>query len=226
VKQKLRFLVVIALAVAIGTASLHAQEEKKETLGDKLKKLFVRPTPTPTPRKKHKAVASSATETANSPSNSSPQESATSASETIMPVTTVTPDRGTQTKGETQYFEAVRPIGPGPSSGQHAAPKTIYAPQTSPIPTSPPTSETMPEEGPESRPMPSLPSSAESTSSPTENKSGAENAEVVDTTSYPPKARKLLISALNLPEKIYRTSTLRPIRQVAEWIARVSLITC
>jgi NlpC/P60 family len=201
VKQKLRFLVVIALAVTIGTASLHAQEEKKETLGDKLKKLFVRPTPTPTPRKKHKAPSPSATETANSPTSSSSPESATSASETTMPVTTVTPDRETQSKGETQYFEAVRPINPGPHSPQYTVPKTIPVPQTSLIPEAPPISETTPEEGPESRPMPSLPSTVESPSLPIENKAGGENAEIVDTTNYPPEVRKIVDLGLELTGK-------------------------
>src|SRR5262249_16138251 len=109
VKRKLRFL-VIALTVATGAASLLAQEEKKETLSDKLKKLFGHPTPTSTPRKKHKGAGASPTvsptETPISSASPPPPESATvvpSPSETTVPATTVTPTE-TRSPAETQYF--------------------------------------------------------------------------------------------------------------------------
>lgn len=206
-KSQLRFLVVTGLTVALGAASLLAQEERKETLGDKLKKLFVHPAPTPTPRKRHKSVSSSTTAlptvTAISSESSSPQEGATplpSASEATVP-----PSPETQSKGETQYFEAVRPINPGPRSRQGELPKTIRASQT---PTENLTAipEGAPEETPESRPMPSLPSTVESTTSPIENRSDSERAEIVDTTTNPQEVRKIVdlgleLAAKNLPYK-------------------------
>src|SRR6266513_1118830 len=42
------------MALAVSAAVTRATEEQEETFGDKLKKLFVRPTPTPKPRKKKK----------------------------------------------------------------------------------------------------------------------------------------------------------------------------
>lgn len=122
-----------------------------------------------------------------------------------MPVTIVTPSPEMQSKGETQYFEAVRPINPGPRSRQGELPKTIRAPQT---PTESRTAipESAPEETPESRPMPSLPSTVESTTSPIENRSSGERAEIVDTTTDPQEVRKIVdlgleLAAKNLPYK-------------------------
>lgn len=117
-----------------------------------------------------------------------------------MPVTTVTPVPEKQTKGETQYFEAVRPINPGPGSRQGELPKTIRVPQT---PTESVTAipESALEETPESRPMPSLPSAVESTSSPLENKSSAENAEIVDSATDPQEVRKIVDLGLELAAK-------------------------
>ncbi|HJX97520.1 MAG TPA: hypothetical protein VJ281_01470 [Chthoniobacterales bacterium] len=58
-KRKLRFVLLIAVAFAIGIPVARATEEKEETLGDKLKHLFVRHTPTPKPPKKKKTSSAS-----------------------------------------------------------------------------------------------------------------------------------------------------------------------
>jgi cell wall-associated NlpC family hydrolase len=54
VKRKLRFAFVIAITIAMSTAVARGTQEQEESFGDKLKKLFVRPTPTPKHRKKKK----------------------------------------------------------------------------------------------------------------------------------------------------------------------------
>jgi hypothetical protein len=214
VKRKLRFLIVIALTVATGAASLRAQEEKKETLGDKIKKLFVRPTPTPTPRKKHRSAAASPTvsptETSISSTNSSPEESAVpSPSETTMPVTTVTPIE-TQSKAETQYFEAVRPISPGPHTRPRAvAPRTTAAPQIAPGENTTPIPENPPEEALESRPMPSLPPMVESTPLPGTASNSSKNVEMLPNRNRATKNRFPSLSA---------TDTF----QVSQWINRAN----
>jgi cell wall-associated NlpC family hydrolase len=207
VKRKLRFL-VIALTVATGAASLLAQEEKKETLSDKLKKLFVHPTPTSTPRKKHKGAGASPTvsptETPISSASPPPPESATvvpSPSETTVPATTVTPTE-TRSPAETQYFDAVRPISPGPHTRPRAvAPKTTAAPEMSPTEIATPVPEDTPEQIPESRPMPSLPEMVESTSSPGEASNSLKNGEILDTANYPPEVRKIIELSLDLAGK-------------------------
>ena len=141
-----RFFFVIGLAVAISLASVRAQEEK-ETLGDKLKKLFTRPTPSasPTPRRRHRS-SPSPTET---PSITGSPSSIPTYGETPEPIQAETP--------RTQYFEPVRPINPGPSDRN--LPRTFPAP---PIPAAPSeTATVIPEptleEIPDSRPAPSLP---------------------------------------------------------------------
>jgi peptidoglycan DL-endopeptidase CwlO len=180
VKQKLRFVVVMVFSVATGVASLHAQEEQKETLGDKLKRLFVHPTPTPTPRRTHKrsspSPAIAPTATPFSSMMSASQESATpaaSASErsSVYPeegapaVTSPIQVRPESTQdAESQYFEPVRPISPGPRSRtQIIAPQTMSAPTATPTP--PP--EIASKAEPEERPTPSLPEMIPNAQSPT-----------------------------------------------------------
>ena len=145
----------MGLAVAMSLAPVSAQEEK-ETLGDKLKKIFTRPLPTPTPRKPHKRSSPSPTPTPiSSETPSSSLESASpipSYGETPLPTETIQ----VPTPPQTQYFEPVRPINPGPRD--RSLPRIVPAPQTSPVPseTATPLPELTPEESPESRPMPSL----------------------------------------------------------------------
>ena len=61
-----------------------------------------------------------------------------------------------------------------------------------------PIPENTPEEIPESRPLPSLPSTVESTSSPATN---SKNVEILDTTNYPPDVRKIIELSLDLGGK-------------------------
>ena len=153
---KARFLFVIGLTVAMSLAPVCAQEEK-ETLGDKLKKIFTRPLPTPTPRRSHRRSSPSPTATpASSETPSSSLENASpipSYGETPLPTESIQAETP-----RTQYFEPVRPINPAPR-GRAASPRIIPAPQTPSVPseTTTPVPELTPEEIPESRPMPSLP---------------------------------------------------------------------
>jgi cell wall-associated NlpC family hydrolase len=211
VKGRLRFLVVTALAVATSIASAYAQEQK-ETLGDKLKKLFVRPTPTPTPRKPRKR--NSPTETpASSVSPSSETGAATiptygetplpraepSASiETLAPVQAKTP--------EAQYFEPVRPIDPGPRG--RSTPWIINTPQTtaSAIATDTGVPQITEEESPNERPTPSLSLMTGSTSSPVTETAAPgtaipSEAETIDSKDYPEDVRKMIGLGFDLAKR-------------------------
>jgi len=198
----------MALTVATSIASVYGQEQK-ETLGDKLKKLFVRPTPTPTPtpRKSHKrsspSPTASPTETPVSSLTRSSDDNATpipaygetplprvepSASiETLAPVQAKTP--------EAQYFEPVRPISPGPRG--RTVPIT-RAPQVtaSPSRAEAPTPKVTQEETPEERPTPSLPPVTRSTASPVAENPTPEisiprKSDIVESKDYPEDVRKM-----------------------------------
>jgi peptidoglycan DL-endopeptidase CwlO len=170
VKKNLRFVLMIAVAFAIGIPFARATEEKEETLGDKFKKLFVRPTPTPTPktRKKKKTSAPSSPAASKSPgaapsetpiSATSPPEAGASATEQTSetPTPSASPEikpTATIEKSPTHYFEAVRPITPHGRSRK--APTIRPAIASTPFPTMTAASEAPPEI-PAERPMPSLP---------------------------------------------------------------------
>ena len=122
-------------------APVCAQEEK-ETLGDKLKKIFTRPLPTPTPRKPHKRRSPSPTATpVSSETPSSSLESASpipSYGETPLPTESIQAETP-----RTQYFEPVRPINPGPRAPV-ASPRIVPAPETMPPPRTASTSPSSP----------------------------------------------------------------------------------
>ena len=174
---------------------MRATEEQEETLGDKLKKLFVRSTPTPKPKKKKRTTSRptpSATPAPSETPNISPTESqavspspTTSASaqptETAQPTVTVSESQQKRAEQrETQSFEPVRPISPGPRSRRRVSPRaTTPAIATTPIAT-PTSSETplevrtpIPNETETSRPLPSLPPVAASSPTPAQKKSAA-----------------------------------------------------
>jgi peptidoglycan DL-endopeptidase CwlO len=213
VKRKLRFLVVMAVGTSI--ASVYGQEQK-ETLGDKLKKLFVRPTPTPTPRKPRKRNSPTASPIATLTSSVSPRSETgaptiptygetplpraepSASIETLAPVEAKTP--------EAQYFEPVRPINPGPRG--RSTPRIINTPQTtaSPIATETPVSEVMEDETPDERPTPSLPLVTGSTSSPVTETAAPETAipseaEIIDSKDYPEDIRKIVGLGFDLAKR-------------------------
>ena len=187
-KRKLRFVFVIAMTIAMSIAVTRGTQEQEESFGDKLKKLFVRPTATPKHRKKKKGSPTPtispsplASETPGSSVAPSPQVSATvspTPSESPRPTTTATVATETRSaipveRAPTQYFEPVRPISPGPRSRRRASPRITPTPQMTPIPTttlSPtptPAMTATPAETPVSRPMPSLPQMIKPALSPT-----------------------------------------------------------
>jgi cell wall-associated NlpC family hydrolase len=227
VKRKLRFVFVIAMTIAISTVVVRATEEQEETFGDKLKKLFVRPTPTPKPRKKKKtsptptvtpAVSVSENEApTSSPSDTplpsitpSPSANATATaepSETPPPAPSAAETRSPtrSREGQTQYFEAVRPISPGPRSRRYSTPKTTPIPVVTmtPTPIETPVKTPTPTETPVSRPMPSLPPMIKSSPSATARKAGTANTtisvtEISDAKSYSPEVKKVIDLGLNL----------------------------
>jgi peptidoglycan DL-endopeptidase CwlO len=218
VKSKLRFLFVMAVAAAMSLAPIYGQEQK-ETLGDKLKRLFARPTPspTPTPRRSHKrsspSPTASPTETPVSSLTPSSDDTTTtiptygetplpsaepSASiETLAPVEAKTP--------ETQYFEPVRPISPGPRG--RTVP-IIRAPQVtpSPSPMETPSPEVVQEESPEERPTPSLPPVTRSTASPVPQNPTPEisiprKSDIVESKDYSEDVRKMIDLGFDLTRR-------------------------
>ncbi|HXY61220.1 MAG TPA: hypothetical protein VEH26_06425, partial [Chthoniobacterales bacterium] len=170
-KQRLRFILVIGFTVTMTLAPVCGQEQK-ETLGDKLKRLFVRPTPTATPRKSHNPNSLSPTTTASvsSPTSSEGNMTIPTYGETPLPRSEQSPPVETLAAVEAktpepQYFEPVRPITPGPrkwTESETARTRQIVAPASAiatPVP------EDQEEKRPEQRPTPSLPPVTESTSS-------------------------------------------------------------
>lgn len=177
-KRKLRFVVLVATTATMAFGLANATEEKEETLGDKLKKLFVRPAPSSTPRKRHRKVSPSptpATESSVSPAESpSPGPSAESV---------VSPTR----EAQPQYFEPVRAISPGPRSRPRIPRRVNASPEITPSESPNPETELTPAETPESRPLPSLPTTM--TASPAPAKTPVPSATPKTTTT--PVAKKV-----------------------------------
>ena len=185
-KQNLRLLFVVGLTAAMSVASVCGQEQK-ETLGDKIKKLFSHPTPTPTPRKSQHRSSSAPSPGASAPAvpaygeTPAPKSEPSGSIETMSPVQAETP--------EWQNFEPVRAMTPGPNSRT----EIIHAPETMPLPTATPTPVTgiASEANPEERPMPSLPPVAESSSGPSP-KAKVSPVTVSEMESYSPETGKIV----------------------------------
>ena len=213
-KPGLRFAVAMAFAVALSIASVQGQDDN-ETLGDKLKKLFHRPTPTATPRRSHWRSSP--------PSAASPNGTAASlsgeASQAAVPTYGETPSSKPEPSAsvasappieaktpETQYFEPVRPINPGPRgqtlptpaySGPSPAASAAETPSASP--------QTPDEVNPEERPTPNLPPVTGSVSSDLENSTREavipSASDIVESEEYPEEIRKLIELSLTLAKK-------------------------
>src|SRR5712664_1557288 len=149
------------MTIAMSTALARGTQEQDESFGDKLKKLFVRPTAAPKHRKKRKTSLTptispspfaSPSETLVSSLAPSPQASATVSappSESPHPTTTATVATETRSaipveSAQTQYFEPVRPITRGPRSRRHATPRTTPMPQITSTVTPAPTTAVTP----------------------------------------------------------------------------------
>jgi peptidoglycan DL-endopeptidase CwlO len=156
--------------MGMGVAVARATQEQDESLYDRLKSLFSRPTPTPTPHKKKKRAPRPTI----SPKSTESPSGTPSTSTTETPVASVAPSpseapsaaaaAGAPTQAPTRredvqphYFEPVRAISPGPRSRSHGGPKVSRATPTPPAPsgTSIPEITVTPEET--TRPVPSLP---------------------------------------------------------------------
>lgn len=166
VNKALRFALLIALALSVNFS--RATEEKEETFGDKLKKLFVRPTPTPRPHKKRRSATPASTKTPTVSPSETPASSASPAepgarttpqpSETVTASVSIAQSPTPSTKAGTQYFEAVRPINPPPRRHVTTPRPRQAAPQTEA--SALPTMTVLPQspfETPALRPVPSLP---------------------------------------------------------------------
>jgi cell wall-associated NlpC family hydrolase len=179
VKRKLRIVFVVAATVTMALGLANATEEKEETLGDKLKKLFVRPTPTPTPRRHHRKASHSPTPAAETSVSSVPP-SPTAPAESTARKTHET---------QSQYFEPVRAISPGPRSRtKPSSRRPISVPAKTPTESINPEPELTPAETPESRPMPSMPTMM-TASPPSANKTPASSGTLKTTAA--PVAKKM-----------------------------------
>jgi cell wall-associated NlpC family hydrolase len=211
VKQKLRCLLVIGFTVTMTLAPVCGQQEK-ETFGDKLKKLFVRPTPTATPRRSHKTGSLSPTATPVSSRASSdggttipaygetplPRSGQSPSVETLEPVEAKTP--------EPQYFEAVRPINSRPhkwTEPELGRTRQTIAPANA---TATPVPEDAEEKKPEDRPTPSLPPVPESTSSSAIERREPDTvslseADIIESNEYPESVRRIIALGLDLAKR-------------------------
>ena len=187
-------------------------QEQKETLGDKLKRLFVHPTPTATPRKSHNPNSLSPTTTpVSSPApfeggttipiygeTPLPKSEQSPSIETLAPVEAKTP--------EPQFFEPVRPITPGPrkwTESETGRTRQVTAPASAiatPIPEDPV------EKRPEQRPTPSLPPVAESTSSSAIEGRAPETvslseADIIESKDYPESVRRMIALGVDLTKR-------------------------
>ena len=212
----------MGLAVAMSIAAVHGQEQK-ETLGDKLKKLFTRPSPTATPRRSHRRPSPSPT-VGSAQTLASPDQSATIPTYGETPLPKTEPSSSLESSPpleaktpETQYFEPVRPINPGPKG--RIAPTIFPSPQTTGFPseTPMPIPEISDERNSEERPMPSLPPVAQSTASPvnespTPEASVPSESEIAESNDYSQDVRKLVELSLDLARKhlIYKYASADP----------------
>ena len=211
----MRLVFVIATTLVMSAAVARATEEQEETLGDKLKKLFVRSTPTPTPKPKPQkkkrssptpTVSPSAAESPPETAGASPAESA-SAAESPLPTAPIEAQRTEPQAAQPQYFAPVRPISPGPRSRRRAPvnPAATARIVASPIAT-PSASETplevrtpIPSESETSRPLPSVPPVVEESAAPLPRKTPAPTVTaafsadaIADSQSYSSDVRKIV----------------------------------
>jgi peptidoglycan DL-endopeptidase CwlO len=182
VKIKLGSLILIAVTVAMAiTSQARGTSDEDESLGDKIKDFFLRPTPTPKPRKK-----STPAEKKETPSPS-PKATAHPA-----PTATVAPTPSATMSPEASATPSVEPsplTTPGPLVSPSPTPSSLPDALTSPLlepkavrPISP---------APHAKPSPV----AKPTPVPNATLS---SAEIAGYESYPPEVRKMIDLALSL----------------------------
>src|SRR5207244_10476727 len=114
-------------------------------------------------------------------------------------------------EGETQHFEPVRPISPGPRSRRRMTPRITPTPEMTPSATAAvmatatptPVLTPLPTETPLLRPMPSLPPMIKTSPTPIAKKAATAPTtisitEIADSQSYSPDLRKIVELSLNL----------------------------
>src|SRR5437764_6724671 len=108
-RVKRKFILLMAVALALSAPFARATEEKEETLGDKFKKLFSRPTSTPKHRKKKKPSPSPA-------ESKSPSSVETPVSSTSPPEPNATPAGPTsETPAPTAEMKSPTPVERAPT---------------------------------------------------------------------------------------------------------------
>jgi cell wall-associated NlpC family hydrolase len=187
VKIKLGSLIVIAVTVAMAiTSQARGTSDEEESLGDKIKDFFLKPTPTPKPRKKSTPAEEKETTPTPSPTPKASRSPSPKAKAHPAPITTISPSPSATPSPEASATPSVEPSplttpSPTPSSTPDALTSTLPNPKAV-QPISP---------APHAKPLPvAKPTSAPNgTISPAEI-SGYEN--------YSPEVRKIIDLALSL----------------------------
>jgi len=212
-------LIVIAMTVVMAVASqARGTEEEEESLGEKIKHLFVRPTPTP-PKHRKRSTTKKKERPASTPSPS-PSASPSilpSATASPPPVATVSPSPSATAPSETSATPSPTPsVAPSPETSATAIPERAVAPVTaSPSPRRERSQLLEPvrpiNPGPRARPRTTPSPVAEETASPaakpTATPSGKptptpnatiSSAEISGYENYPAEIRKIIDLALSL----------------------------
>jgi cell wall-associated NlpC family hydrolase len=187
VKIKLGSLIVIAVTVAMAiTSQARGTSDEDESLGNKIKDFFLRPTPTPKPRKKSTPAEEKETTPTPSPTPKASRSPSPKPKAHPAPITTVSPSPSATPSPEASATPSVEPSplttpSPAPSSTPDSLTSTLPNPKAV-QPISP---------APHAKPSPvAKPTSAPNgTISPAEI-SGYEN--------YSPEVRKIIDLALSL----------------------------
>jgi cell wall-associated NlpC family hydrolase len=187
VKIKLGSLIVIAVTAAMAiTSQARGTSDEEESLGDKIKGFFLRPTPTPKPRKKSTPAEEKETTPIPSPTPKASRSPSPKAKAHPVSITTVSPSPSATPSPEASATPSVEPSplttpSPTPSSTPNTLTSTLPNPKAV-QPISP---------APHAKPSPV----AKSTSVPNGTISPAE---ISGYENYSPEVRKIIDLALSL----------------------------
>jgi cell wall-associated NlpC family hydrolase len=171
------------MAAVVATNGYARGVSDEDTLGDKIKRLFVGPSPSPTKHRKKPAAKptpkkpgpttspagsppspSPSAPPTETPSPSRPEPGLTTETQTVPPQTRSSPSRVAKSvppstaefsDAQSQYLEPVRPINPGPNARHTPRPKPAATGVAKPAPTTTP--ETKPTESPAAAAKPTPP---------------------------------------------------------------------
>jgi peptidoglycan DL-endopeptidase CwlO len=187
VKIKLGSLIVIAVTVAMAiTSQARGTSDEEESLGDKIKDFFLRPTPTPKPRKKSTPAEEKETTPTPSPTPKASRSPSPKAKVHPAPITTVSPSPSAT-----------------PSPEASATPSVEPSPLTTPSPTPSSTPDTLTSTLPNPKAVQPISPAPRAKPSPVAKPTSAPNgtispAEISGYENYSPEVRKIIDLALSL----------------------------